>query len=388
MQRVYLVKYGELSLKGQNRRQFESRVEAEIRRKLPGLEMRFQRERGRLYVQVPEGQEKALEAALGRTFGIVGFAASLVVPQDMEAVRAAAGALADALAAQRGSRFKIEARRADKSFPQSSYQIACLLGDDLRARIPGLTVSLRHPDWTLNVEVRRQVYLYGPPLPGPGGLPLGASGRGLLLLSGGIDSPVAGYLMGKRGLHIDAVYFHTPPYTSEQALDKVRRLAAILSGYLTDLALYVASFTELQLHISRNARPEQMTLLMRAAMFRVAERLAHRIGSRCLVTGESLGQVASQTVESLHFTGSQSRLPVFRPLIGMDKEEIIGLARRLGTFDTSIEPYLDCCALFSPAHPLIRPKLERMLAVLDGLQIDALVEKTAAASAALSLAGK
>jgi thiamine biosynthesis protein ThiI len=236
-------------------------------------------------------------------------------------------------------------------------------------------VDLHQPGWVLNVEIRERAYLYGPPSPTPGGLPVGSSGRGLLLLSGGIDSPVAGWLLAKRGLSVDAVHFHTPPYTSEQALQKVRELCRILSDYLGDMRLFVVPLTALQLRIRERAALEQSTLLIRACMVRVADSLARREGHGCLISGESLGQVASQTLPSLHFTGSMTGLPLLRPLIGMDKQEIVTLARRIGTFETSVQPYPDCCSLFAPPHPLVKPDQERMLASFAALEAEELLEQ-------------
>lgn len=374
MESLYLLKYGELSLKGGNRRLFEQRMCDDIRRKLaglPGLELR--REWGRLYLSAP-GEQPRIERALAATFGLVGFARSWVTGQDMEQIREAAVRVAEPLRAAGGSRFKIAARRSDKGFPLSSYQIACDLGDHLLRRFPDLRVDLTRPDWTVQVEVRRRVYVYGPQTRGPGGLPLGSSGRGLLLLSGGIDSPVAGYLMAKRGLAVDAVYFHTPPYTAAQARDKVVDLSRILSAFITGLRLFVVPFTDIQLRINQQVPEEERTLLVRAAMMQIADRLARRERGSCLITGESLGQVASQTVQSLHFTGSRTELPLFRPLIGMDKEEIIALARAIGTFETSILPYPDCCVLFAPQHPLVKPNLERLTRSLQALHLDPLLE--------------
>jgi thiamine biosynthesis protein ThiI len=396
MEIVYLIKYGELALKGGNRRLFERRVCEDIREKLSGIELKLQRERGRLYLYPPEeagGEQPAggaparkIEAGLARTFGIVSFARSYVVDQDIGEIEKAACTLAEELRGSRGNRFKVEARRSDKSFPYGSYDIACILGDRLRGSFPALVVDLHHPDWIVQVEVRRRVYVYGPQLRAPGGLPLGSSGKGLLLLSGGIDSPVAGYLMGKRGLRIDGIYFHTPPYTSEQAREKVQRLAGILSGYATGMRLFVAPFTDVQLRINEGAARKERTLLVRAAMMHIAEQLARRSGASCLITGESLGQVASQTVESLHFTGSRTSLPVFRPLIGLDKEEIIRLSRQIGTYETSILPYADCCTLFAPEHPLVRPRLARMARSFESLEIAGLLEKAAREAACLEVA--
>lgn len=392
MDRLYLIKYGELSLKGKNRKDFENRVRDDISLKLADLPIRLRKEWGRLYLYPPSPELTStagarIEHTLARTFGIVGFSESYAVDQNIEQIQEAAHALAEGLMCGRGKRFKIEARRSDKSFPHSSYDICCILGDSLRSRYPELKVDLNRPDWVIQVEVRKRVYVYGPDTKAPGGLPLGASGRGLLLLSGGIDSPVAGYLMAKRGLAIDAVYFHTPPYTSERAKAKAQVLAEILSSYATGLRLWVVPFTEIQLRINKTVRKEATTLLVRAAMLTIADRLAHLHGFDCLVTGESLGQVASQTVQSLHFTGSYTGLPLFRPLIGMDKAEIIRLAHSIGTFDTSILPYEDCCTLFAPDHPIVRPEINSMVSCFRTLRLEASIVQAVAQTREESVAG-
>jgi len=372
-QNLYLIKYGELTLKGGNRGSFERRLADNIRRQLADPKASLDRHKGRLYLRTG-AEPQAVRRALAHTFGIVAFSEALQADKEMGAIREAALRLGQGLAAATGPRFKIEARRSDKSFPLDSYGIACDLGELLRTRL-GLTVDLHHPDWVLNVEIRDRAYLYGPQSPAPGGLPLGSSGRGLLMLSGGIDSPVAGYLMCKRGLRVDAIYLHTPTYTSEQARDKVVALRRILSEYLLGMRLFVVPLTEVQMRIRERAPAEETTLLVRACMVKAAEAVALRGGYGCLISGESLGQVASQTLPALRFTGGFSSLPVLRPLIGMDKEEIVGLARRIGTFETSILPYPDCCALFAPAHPLVRPYHERMLASFAALDAEPLLEQ-------------
>jgi thiamine biosynthesis protein ThiI len=387
VQPVYLIKYGELQLKGLNRGQFENRLCANIRRALraeaggrPGGEQaavftaELARRPGRLFLRTNVPQAAVL-GVLARTFGIVGFSPALQVEKELQAIRAAALRLAAGLAPERGARFKIEARRSDKSFALDSYGIASDLGALLLRQLPGLAVDLHHPDWVLHVEIREKAYLYGPTLPAPGGLPVGSSGRGLLLLSGGIDSPVAGWLMGKRGLAVDAVYFHTPPYTSEQARGKVVELRRILARYLPGMVLHVVPLTALQLRIRERAPQEQSTLLIRACMVRAAERIALQQGHGCLISGESLGQVASQTLPALRFTGAMTSLPLLRPLIGQDKEEIITQARHIGTFATSTLPYPDCCTLFAPPHPLVRPDHELMLAAYAALEAEPLLEE-------------
>jgi thiamine biosynthesis protein ThiI len=368
---LFLIKYGEIALKKGNRGGFVKALKDSIRVRLPGKTVSVSETWHRIYVRFRQEDRADISRCLERTFGVVSFCEAVRTEKSMTAVEEAARGLARRfLDAGLGRRFKIEARRADKSFPLTSYEIACRLGDLLARELPELTVNVREPDWTLMVEIREQAYLYGPQTQGPAGLPSGSSGTGVLLLSGGIDSPVAGYMMGKRGLGLEAVYFHSAPFTSEQAREKVVSLARILGSHIPGIALHVVNFTPALARIRERAREEETTLLMRACMMRIASLLADCIGAGCLVTGESLGQVASQTMESIQFTGGFSELPVFRPLIGMNKEEIIRQARLIGTFDTSNLPYADCCVLFSPAHPLIHPAVDKMRASYAGLEIE------------------
>ncbi len=376
-ERLFLVKYGEIALKKRNRGAFVKALKDSIRAKLPGRQVSVYETWHRVYVRFRGEDRDAVAEALARTFGLVSFCEALRVPTTMEEVERAACDLArEHLAAARGMRFKAEVRRADKNYPLTSYQIACRLGELLLDRFPGLVVDVNAPDWVLNVEMREHAYLYGPERPGPGGLPTGSSGRGILLLSGGIDSPVAGWMMGKRGLALEAAYFHSAPFTSEDARRKVETLTRILSAWLPDIALHVVPFTPILARIREKSAEEETTLLMRACMMRVASLLAAQRGAGCLVTGESLGQVASQTLESMAFTQTAAGIPVLRPLVGMNKEEIIGLARRIGTFETSNLPYDDCCTLFSPAHPLIHPSVEKMVRAYNSLKVDELVGET------------
>ena len=378
---AFLVKYGEISLKGANRRQFEERLIEQIRHQLAGTPHRVRRLWGRLFVE-DYADSAAVARALGDTFGVVSYAEAVVVERDPDRLEAAAVELARRLAADAATpTFKIEARRSDKNYAQTSYQIACRLGDHIRAALPAVSVDLHSPGFVLSVEVRDLIYLYGPQSPGRGGLPVGASARGLLLLSGGIDSPVAGYLMGKRGMPMDHVYFHSYPYTSDDALAKVERLAELLDRYVPGARLYTLSFTAIHELIRQRAPDRFATLLLRACMMRAATRIAQRSGAVALITGESLGQVASQTGEAIAFTDSTSELPVLRPLIGMDKEEIVRTARAIGTFETSILPYPDCCTLFAAKHPVLRPDMARMHAALSALEADELVAAAAAGSA-------
>jgi len=378
---LFLIKYGEIALKKRNRGAFVRSLKESIRSKLPGREFSVYETFHRVFVRFHQVDHDAISGALARTFGVVSFCETRRVALDMQAIETEAlGLAAGFVEGGKGMRFKAEVRRADKGFPLTSYEIACKIGDRLLDEIPGLQVDVHTPDWVLYVEIREYAYLYGPSLPGPYGLPTGSSGRGLLLLSGGIDSPVAGWMMAKRGMAIQAVYFHSAPFTSEKAREKVESLSGILSAWVPGIVLHVVPFTPVLARIKERSKAEEITLLLRACMMRFSTLLAEKSGAMCLVTGESLGQVASQTVESMHFTGSNTDLPVFRPLVGMNKEEIIAVARAIGTFETSNLPYADCCVLFAPEHPLIHPDVRKMklsYAHLDveGLLMDAL-EKT------------
>ena len=375
----FLVKYGEISLKGANRAAFEQRLIRNIVSRLPRAAARARRTWGRVFVTVDDRFAGAAERILAATFGVVSFARVLRFPKSESVFAEAADALAADLAAGPAPRsFKVEARREDKSFALTSYDIACLLGDLLRERMPEAAVDVHRPEVTVNVEVRDRIYAYAAQRRGPGGLPVGCSGRGLLLLSGGIDSPVAGYLMGGRGLALDAVYFHSYPFTSTEAEEKVHALARTVSHFVPRVTLYVVAFTPLQVRIKEAAPAAQVTLLMRCAMMQIASIIAREQGHGCLVTGESLGQVASQTVPSLHLTGSYASLPVLRPLIGQSKEAIIALAREIGTFAISTLPYPDCCTLFAPRHPVINPDVAQLRASYERLAMGSLVEEAAA----------
>lgn len=359
MIRTYMIKIGELSLKGGNQHLFVKTLKRNIKSRLHEASYIFGGF-GRYYLETESTKEET-EKVLSSTFGIVGFAEAVRTVKEIEEITGEALKIAERTAGERGrSSFKIEARRQDKSFPLRSYDIACLLGKIISETFPDLTVDVVNPDWVLTVEIREKALIYGPTGRGPGGLPVGTAGKGLLLLSGGIDSPVAGYLMAKRGLSLEAVYFHTPPFTSEDAKGKVVSLCKILSRYIPGLRLLTVPFTETQLRIKERAKNPEITLLMRAGMMSLATDLALERNLSALITGEALSQVASQTVESLRFTNSFTSFPVFRPCIGMDKEEIIEIARKIGSFETSILPYDDCCSLFAPERPIIKPDLFKM----------------------------
>jgi thiamine biosynthesis protein ThiI len=371
---LFLVKYGEIALKKRNRPAFVKSLKESIRAKLPGREFSVHETFHRVFVRCSSADTSDVASALSRTFGVVSFCEAVRTPTEIGAIETASIALAKSyIAAGMGVRFKAEVRRAEKTFPLTSYEVACRVGDVLLTQFPELKVDVHNPQWVLFVEIREYAYLYGPSSSGPFGLPNGSSGKGLLLLSGGIDSPVAGWMMAKRGMGIDAVYFHSAPFTSEKARKKVETLARTLADWAPGIVLHVVHFTPVLARIKEKGAEDEVTLLLRACMMRFSTLLAERTQALCLITGESLGQVASQTVESMHFTGSLTTLPVFRPLVGMNKEEIISIAQKIATFETSNLPYPDCCVLFSPEHPLIHPDFRKMSLSYARLDIEQLL---------------
>ena len=371
---LFLVKYGEIALKRGNRGAFMKRLKDSIRERLPGREVDVYDTFQRVFVRCDEQDREGVSGALSRTFGVVSFCETLRVPAEISAVERAAEELARSFQAA-GPRFKAEVRRAEKTFPLTSYEIACRVGDVILSAFPDLKVDVHQPDWVITIEMREYAYLYGPSVRGPSGLPGGSSGRGLLLLSGGIDSPVAGWMMAKRGLALEAVYFHSAPFTSEKAREKVEDLVRTLAPWIPGLVLHVVPFTPVLARIKERSADEEVTLLLRACMMRFATLMAYQRRALCLVTGESLGQVASQTVESMGFTGSFTDLPVFRPLVGMNKDEIISVAEKLRTFDISNRPYADCCTLFAPEHPLVHPDAVKMRRSYERLEVEPLLEE-------------
>jgi tRNA uracil 4-sulfurtransferase len=372
---LFLVKIGEILLKLGNRKEFENRLRAQLSRRLAavGIERRVEVFPGRYFVVVPEEKARQAEYIMARTPGVNGFARAIKTEKTIDAVLAAALEVARGRVAEGKRSFKAESRRSDKSFPLGSFELSAEIGSRVLDAFPGTRVDLREPEFTVNAEIRERAYVYSDPESGLRGLPTGSGGKGLLLLSGGIDSPVAGYMMARRGLDLDSLYFHAYPYTSQEARDKVVGLARLLAAYTGGMTLWVAPFTEVQLKIKKDAREDLTTLMMRTAMMQVAHALAARIRANCVVTGESLGQVASQTAENLRLTQSATDLPVLRPLVGMDKEDTIRMAKGIGSYEISILPYEDCCVLFSPAHPMLKARLERERAAYDELGLDELL---------------
>lgn len=378
MQEIILIKNGELALKGLNRSTFESVLVKNIKRRMQGLgAFVISRSQSTITIEPTEAgfdMDEAVER-LKKVFGIAGFQRAAAVEKDMtEILSVAKEYLADTLSEI--STFKVEAKRSDKSFPLTSPEISREVGGALLSAFPHLKVDVHNPDRVVTVEVReKKAYIRCNQIKGAGGMPVGTGGKAALLISGGIDSPVAGHMMAKRGIVLDAVHFASPPFTSPQAEMKVHDLLRQVAKYSGDIGLYTVPFTEIQTQIRDNCPEELFTLIMRRFMMRIAERIARREDCAALVTGESVGQVASQTILALGCTDAVAGMPVFRPLIGMDKDEIISRARQIDTFDISIRPYEDCCTVFTPKHPKTRPQISFLEHAEAALDVDALVER-------------
>lgn len=377
MKELILLKCGELALKGLNRHTFEDVLVKNCRRRIEPLgAFDFYKAQSAIYIE-PRGTDIDLDEAverLTRVFGVAALTRSAVVEKNFDAIRAQApGYLAGAL--ETANTFKVEAKRSDKSFPMKSPELCTELGAVLLEAFPHLTVDVHQPDVTVYVEIReRGAYLHTDQIRGAGGLPVGTSGRALLLISGGIDSPVAGYMMGKRGLEIAAVHFVSPPYTSAHALEKVRTLCKKMAAWCGRVRLFVVPFTETQLAIRDRCPEDVFTIIMRRCMMKIAERLARENGCGALITGESVAQVASQTLDAIACTDAACTMPVLRPVIGMDKDEIVKIAYKIDTFETSILPYEDCCTVFTPKHPKTKPRLDYVLGAEEKLDGGALLE--------------
>lgn len=377
MNDMILLKQGEIVLKGQNRRFFENKLLANIRRRLkPFGNFKVYSTQSTVYIE-PNGDcdmDGAVDAML-MVFGLVGVTRALACEKDKDAIfEAAKKYLAEDMRSAKS--FKVEAKRSDKNFPMSSIVLSQYVGGLLSDEFPEIKVDVRNPELIVHVEVREaSAYVHANPLPGAGGMPVGSNGSAVTLLSGGIDSPVSSYMIARRGIHLVPVHFFSFPYTSEQAKEKVLELAKILTGCCGRLAVEIVPFTHIQEEIRANCPEEYFTLIMRRFMMRISDKIAHQNGCKALVTGENLGQVASQTMEALRVTEECVTLPVLRPLIGMDKTDIVQIARKIGTFETSILPYEDCCTVFTPRHPRTKPRLEDVLAAESVLDVDALVNE-------------
>ena len=381
MQELILLKLGEVVLKGLNRHTFEDKLLANIRRRLKNYgTFQVSSKQSTIYVE-PVGEGCDIDAAFEacrRIFGAVAVVRSKPCEKDKDAILACAKEyLREELLSARS--FKVESKRSDKSFPMGSIQLSQYIGGELHDAFPHLAVDVHHPELTVVVEVREKAaYVHGAAVSGAGGLPIGMGGTAVSLLSGGIDSPVASWMVAKRGVQLEMVHFFSPPYTSPQALDKVLDLARLLVPWCGRLVVHTVPFTEIQEAIRRDCPEEYFTLIMRRFMMRCAQRVAQRVGAKALITGECLGQVASQTMEAMACTEDAADLPVFRPVIAMDKEEIIRIARRIGTFETSIQPFEDCCTVFTPRHPRTHPKVEDVRALEGVLDIQGLVDRAMA----------
>ncbi len=358
--RAFLIKYGEIGLKGKNRHVFENILCEQIRFHLKDLgEFEVLREQGRIFVSCPEQYDyEETVKELGKVFGVTGICPVVVIDTtDWDKITEAVLSYVDSFYADKNFTFKVEAKRADKRYPVTSPEMCARLGESLLHRFESLSVDVHEPQVRITVEVRNRSYVYSHVIPGLGGMPVGSSGRAMLLLSGGIDSPVAGYMIAKRGVEIEAVYFHAPPYTSERAKQKVVDLAEIISSYTGPITLHVVNFTDIQMYIYEQCPHEQLTIIMRRYMMRIAELLAKKSGCMGLITGESIGQVASQTMQSLNATNAVCTIPVYRPLIAFDKQDIVTIAEKIKTYETSILPYEDCCTIFVAKHPVTKPLL-------------------------------
>lgn len=361
MFKAFLIKYGEIGIKGKNRYLFEDALMNQIRFSLKNVDGTFEvtKEQGRIYVEAKSEFEydEVLEA-LKRVFGIVEICPMVQVEStDFEGISAAVLDYIDKTYEDKNFTFKVDARRADKKFPMNSMDINMEMGHRILERFPEMKVDVHTPDVYFHIEIRNMVNIYSQKIPGPGGMPVGTNGKAMLLLSGGIDSPVAGYMIAKRGVKIDATYFHAPPYTSERAKQKVIDLAKQVAKYSGPINLHVVNFTDIQLYIYDKCPHDELTIIMRRYMMKIAEHFAKEGGSLGLITGESIGQVASQTMHSLACTNEVCTMPVFRPVIGFDKQEIIDIAEKIGTFETSILPFEDCCTIFVAKHPVTKPNI-------------------------------
>ncbi len=362
MYKAFLIKYAEIAIKGKNRYIFEDALVAQIKYQLKNVEGEFRivKEMGRIFIYT-DGEfdyDETIEA-LKRVFGIFSICPAVVLEDEgFERLSQEVTEYVKKLYGEKALTFKVNTRRNKKTYPMQSMEISSALGGAILDACPNMKVDVHHPDVFVNVEIRNKIYLYSENIPGPGGMPLGTNGSAMLLLSGGIDSPVAGYMIAKRGVTLDAVYFHAPPYTSERAKQKVVDLAKLVAKYSGPIRLHVVNFTDIQLYIYDKCPHEELTIIMRRYMMKIAEEFAKKDGCLGLITGESIGQVASQTIHSLAATNDVCTMPVFRPVIGFDKQEIVDVALKINTYETSILPYEDCCTIFVAKHPVTKPNLQ------------------------------
>lgn len=378
MKEILLIKNGEIALKGLNRNSFEDALMKNLRRRLKPLgAVQIKKAQSTMVIEPAEESFDFEEAVrrVGQTFGVSAFSRACVANKELEDIKVKAAAyLAEEL--KNAATFKVECKRSDKAFPLKSPELARELGGYLLSKFPHLKVDVHHPDVLVMAEIRDfGAYIHGNQLPGAGGMPVGTAGKAAVLISGGIDSPVASYMMARRGIGLTAIHFVSPPYTGPRAEQKVRDLLTVVSQYAGRIPFFIVPFTETQLAISEHCPEELFTVIMRRFMMRCAQKIARRENCKALITGESVGQVASQTLDAIVCTDRVCEMPVFRPLIGTDKDEIVRLSRKIGTFETSILPYEDCCTVFTPRHPKTKPNLALIEKAEAALDIDGLVER-------------
>lgn len=380
---IILLKYGEISLKGLNRPMFERQLISNVAKALAPLgKFSVRKSQSTIYVEPLEDSadtELAVER-LSKVFGIVNICPALKCEKTIESIEKTTLECLSQMDIK-GKTFKVEAKREDKQFPMNSPQICRHMGGVILKNTDGLSVDVHNPDILVQIEIRKEAYIFTHKVSGAGGMPIGTAGRATLLLSGGIDSPVAGWMIAKRGVRLEAVHFHSHPYTSDRAKEKVIDLARIMSAYTGEIRLHVVPFTEIQLDIIEKCPKNYLTIIMRRLMMRIAEKISVQNGSSALITGESIGQVASQTMESLVVTDNAVNMPVFRPCIGMDKEEIVTISKKIDTYETSILPFEDCCTIFVPKHPKTKPSVaeieeaEKLLTDPEGMMAKAIADE-------------
>ncbi len=376
MDKVISVSFGEVALKGQNRYFFENKLVRNIKNIAKGMgQTKVYKEQSKIYIEVEEEYEEELIKRLRRVFGIVNISPSYRIEKNIDDIKESSLKILEEIRSRRDIKtFKVAANRADKRFQPNSVELAKEVGAYILNNSEGLTVDVHNPDIYVYIDIRSNCYIYTDKIKAFGGLPVGTNGKGLLLLSGGIDSPVAGFMIAKRGVQISAVHYHSYPFTSERAEEKVKTLAEILTNYCGKIKLYSVNLLNIQKEINEKCPEDEMTIISRRFMMRIAEKIAMKEEIDALITGESLGQVASQTIKGIHVTNSSVSLPVLRPLIGMDKVEITEISKEIGTFETSILPFEDCCTVFLPKHPVTRPKLEDIEESEKVLDVKKLVE--------------
>ena len=377
MDKVLSISVGEIALKGLNRKYFVDRLISQIKSTLKGVEYgRIYREQGKIYIEAEGDDYEEIINRVKKVFGIVHISPCLRVKKDIEEMKKAVlEVMRHKKANSSIETFKVETRRTDKNFPLKSPEVSRQMGAVILKNIEGLRVDVNKPDVYVYIDIKGYIYVYTDKIKGYGGLPVGTNGKGLLLLSGGIDSPVAGFLIAKRGVEISAIHFHSYPFTSERAEEKVKTLAKILSSYTGKIKMYSVNILDIQKAINQNCPEDEMTILSRRFMMRIAERVAIENGINALITGESLGQVASQTIQSLSVTNAAVNMPILRPLIGLDKIQIIDIAKEIETYETSILPYDDCCTLFLPKHPVTKPRLKDIERSENKLDVEGLINQ-------------